>query len=772
MPRTRTTPSRRLRRPAVLTMLAALVAVLLPATSAAADIHDFSLVSGEQALGSSATYHIRCDMTGGGRTGGAGAAWGLYPGQNDNFTTGNLVQGGAVTLTEDTVDVRDGSFVVDYDAVPSGWYQLAVTCFGTSPGGDHFMYKLPYFLGTPSVVTTTTLTASSTAVVAGDPVALTASVPGAPAGDVVFSVGAEEVTVPLTQGTATLTRAITAATPVVARYSGTTGYAASVSSTVHIDAVTAITPGVVGLTSTPQVGAPVTVGTHGWSPTEAQGLTLTYAWKDADGVTLGTDPTYTPTPADLGKQIHAEVTGTRAPLAPRTVSTNAPVVGTGTMSGTVAIAGTTDGVAAAGTTLTSVPSGWPAGASFAHQWYVDGELRSEQATFTPGTRDLGQEIWLAVRVTAPGYSEEIGTAWARVAQATPTVRVGSSTITVGKDATVPVTVAGPTGGPVPAGGVQVTLTPQGGGTPVDLGEVALGAKGTASVVVPGLALGTWTATATYVPESIQYAYVYARASSGTSGPYRTATGTGTVTVTKLPATVTAPERLDVPVATPGTFDVTVGGSPRPTTWLVREGDTVLVRGDVPADGRVTVTLPVLAPGTHTLVLELPETATAAAATRTVTVTVGGEPARVGALPTATLDTPKAATAPGQQMELVAEGFTPGETVAFYLHSDPVFLGTAVAGADGVARLLADIPADVPAGAHTVIATGGTSGRWATLAVELAVPSATPAATPAAAADPELAVTGAQSGLVMAGAWLMLLTGAGLVLVARKVRATR
>ncbi|GIG34842.1 hypothetical protein Cpa01nite_02230 [Cellulomonas pakistanensis] len=755
----------------MLTTLVALVAILLPATSATADMHDLSLVSGEEALGSTATYHIRCDMTGGGRTGGAGASWGLYPGQNNDFSEGNLAQGGAVTLTEDTIDVRDGTFVVDYGAVPSGWYQLSVICFGSSSGSNHHMYRLPYFFGTPDVTTTTVLTASSTTAVAGDTVTFTASVAGAPAGDVVFTVNGEDVSVPLAQGTASLARTVTAPTNVVARYSGTTGYAASTSSAVTIDPITTITPGLPGLTMTPQVGAPVTVGTNPWSPTEAQGLTLTYAWKDADGRTLGTGPTYTPTPADLGKAIHAEVTGTRAPLAPRTISTNAPVVGIGSMSGDVTIAGTTDGIAAPGTTLTSVPSGWPAGTTFVHQWYVDGALRSEQPTFAPGNGDLGQEIWLEVRATAAGYSEVVDTAWATVAQATPTVVVGSSTIVLGKDATVPVTVSGPKGGPVPAGGVQVTLTPQAGGTPVVLGEVALNPRGSASVTVPDLGLGRWTATATFAPTSHQWSFA-ALAAPGSSGPYRTATGTGTVTVTKPAAVVTAPERVDVPVATPGTIDVTVDGKPLPTTWTVREGDTVLVRGDVPADGRFTVTLPVLAPGTHTLVLEIPETSTAAAATRTITVTVAGEPARSGALPTATLDSPKAATAPGQQMELVAEGFVPGETVAFYLHSDPVFLGTAVAGADGVARLLADIPADVPAGAHTVIATGGTSGRWATLPVELAVPAAGAPAATAAAADPELAVTGAQSAVAMAGAWLMLLLGGGLVLVARRARAQR
>ncbi|WP_217614363.1 Ig-like domain-containing protein [Cellulomonas sp. GbtcB1] len=752
---------RRLRRPAALTAVAAVAAVLLSAPAALAHSSSLSVVSGTEAAGEQVTYQFSCQLDEGDTA--RGADWSLW-----TWTGEETGVSGGVTLTTNTPTQRAGTFTVDYADVDPGLYNLHLRCPFREDG--YFPANRTVELDGPveqDVATTTTLTASrTTGVVTGDQVTFTATVPGAPAGDVVFTIGGtENVPVPLSGGTATLTRTITGPTSVVAAYTGTTGYAASASGYVGVDPITAITPGVVGLTSTPTVGAPVTVGTHGWAPSEADGLTLTYAWKDADGTVLGTGPTYTPTAADLGKAIHAEVTGTRAPLAPRTVSTNAPVVLPGTMSGAVAITGTTNGVATAGTTLTSVPSGWPAGASFAHQWYVDGELRSEQATFTPGTRDLGQEIWLEVRVTAAGYGQEYGTAWASVAKATPTVTVGSSTIVAGRDATVPVTVAGPKGGPVPAGDVQVTLTPQGGGAPVVLDEVALGTQGTASVVVPGLSLGRWTATATYAPEDNRH--TFARASSGSAGPYRSATGTGTVTVIKVPATVTAPERLDVPVATPGAFDVTVGGTPLPSTWLVRSGDTVLVRGDVPADGRVRVTLPVLAPGTHTLVLELPETSAAAAATRVITVTVAGEPGRVGALPGATLDTPKAATAPGQQMQLVAEGFEPGETVAFYLHSDPVFLGTAVAGADGVARLLADIPADVPSGAHTVIATGGTSGRWATLPVELAVPAATPAA-----ADPELAVTGAQPGLVMAGAWLMLLTGGALVLVARRVRAQR
>jgi hypothetical protein len=230
--------------------------------------------------------------------------------------------------------------------------------------------------------------------------------------------------------------------------------------------------------------------------------------------------------------------------------------------------------------------------------------------------------------------------------------------------------------------------------------------------------------------------------------------------------VSVPPVVTVPVATPAAVDVTVGGSPLPREFVVREGGTVLGGGQLAPDGVIRLLLPVLAPGTHTITVDLLATAGTAATSVSFQVVVAGEPARTAGAPTATLATPKAAVAPGQQMELVAEGFDAGETVAFYLHSDPVFLGTAVAGADGVARLLATVPAGVPTGAHTVYATGGTSGRWATLPVELAAPAAT------ASPGGQLAVTGSPTGVLLAGASLLLLTGGGLLLVRRRLHTAR
>lgn len=53
----------------------------------------------------------------------------------------------------------------------------------------------------------------------------------------------------------------------------------------------------------------------------------------------------------------------------------------------------------------------------------------------------------------------------------------------------------------------------------------------------------------------------------------------------------------------------------------------------------------------------------------------------------------------------ARTFEPGSTVTFTLESDPVFLTSATAGADGTVTATYSIPADTTAGAHEIVATG-------------------------------------------------------------------
>ena len=127
-------------------------------------------------------------------------------------------------------------------------------------------------------------------------------------------------------------------------------------------------------------------------------------------------------------------------------------------------------------------------------------------------------------------------------------------------------------------------------------------------------------------------------------------------------------------------------------------------------------LPVLDLGTHEVVVETAASTTVNGTKNTVRVTVLGEPAKGSTTPNADLTGSTTTLVPARRLTLVARGFDPFETVAFYLHSDPVFLGTAVADENGVSTLVVALPAGVPAGQHHVQATGGTSGRWAEIPV--------------------------------------------------------
>ncbi|WP_168200367.1 LPXTG cell wall anchor domain-containing protein [Protaetiibacter larvae] len=88
---------------------------------------------------------------------------------------------------------------------------------------------------------------------------------------------------------------------------------------------------------------------------------------------------------------------------------------------------------------------------------------------------------------------------------------------------------------------------------------------------------------------------------------------------------------------------------------------------------------------------------------------------VGAAPGSTLS-------PGGSLVVDAGGFTPGESVEVWLHSDPVKLGTLVAGGTGRISGSFTIPGSVPVGNHTVVATGLTSGASVSIAIRLQLPN--------------------------------------------------
>jgi len=161
------------------------------------------------------------------------------------------------------------------------------------------------------------------------------------------------------------------------------------------------------------------------------------------------------------------------------------------------------------------------------------------------------------------------------------------------------------------------------------------------------------------------------------------------------------------------------------------------------------------PGTPTPETPKPETPTPA--TPVPATPIPSTPVVTPAPVTPVVTTDKALAQAGARVTLRAEGFVPGETVRFVLHSDPVFLGTAVADANGVATLAVALPDGVPAGQHHVVATGVDSGRVAEVPILVADPRGTGARLATTGTDPA-----ALTGLVAA----LLVAGAGLLVVAR------
>jgi hypothetical protein len=762
----------RLRRPVAWGAAVALLAVILPAVPAtASDPAGFAtFASGELVVGKSATFDITC----GGIPNSQGATVKLMRSSSTMLTvTPTMTPGGADN------DIYTGQATFDLSSLTAGTYFIRLECKLQYGGYQPYANASGNFQISAPVVdaaTATALSVNPTQVVTGQETTFTATVPGAVGGTVAFQQGGATLqTVALTGGQAQYRTTPTESATLTAVYSGGPGYLGSTSGGATVSVISSITqPGGLSMGGNPKVGVQSTATVLGqWSPTAGQGLTETYEWRIGTAV-VSTAATYTPVAADAGKALSLTITGTHPALGSAPLTLTLPVQVGDAIYGDLLLDGAVDHEATLGTPLSARAVGWSPTATLSYRWYVNGTPVSTATTYTPQLADLGKMISVELTVTEAGRETTGDTAYVWNVVTTPTVTVGSSTITVGKDATLPVTVAGPAGAPVASGAVSVRLTPA-SGSAITVEDMVLDGSGKVTVTVPDLAVGRYAVSVTYLPTALHITAGYSVAASigGESNPYLTATGTGSVTVVKPIPTADFPSTLTVPVATAGKATLTVSGKARPAEYVLMSGSTELQRGAVPVLGSVTLTLPVLAPGTHELTLVLLETATTARVATTLTVTVAGEPARTGSVPTAELATPKAATTPGQTMDLVADGFQPGETVAFYVHSDPVYLGTAVADAHGIARLTATIPADLPVGAHTVIATGGTSGRWAQLAIELAVPGATPtAATPAVASDQILATTGAGSGSALAGAWLLLAVGAGLVLVVRRVRTVR
>ncbi|MEV6637253.1 fibronectin type III domain-containing protein [Actinoplanes sp. NPDC051470] len=125
-----------------------------------------------------------------------------------------------------------------------------------------------------------------------------------------------------------------------------------------------------------------------------------------------------------------------------------------------------------------------------------------------------------------------------------------------------------------------------------------------------------------------------------------------------------------------------------------------------------------------------------------------------------LDRPR--TVPGDRVQLHAEVYDPGARVTFTLYSTPTVLGTAIAGADGVATLRVDLPPGVT-GEHVIRALGiGANGLPLSQDTDITI-------TAPGEGGGGLPVTGPGAGVLVGVAVALLLGGAALTVAARRRR---
>ncbi|MCU1431146.1 MAG: glycoside hydrolase family 9 [Actinotalea sp.] len=151
---------------------------------------------------------------------------------------------------------------------------------------------------------------------------------------------------------------------------------------------------------------------------------------------------------------------------------------------------------------------------------------------------------------------------------------------------------------------------------------------------------------------------------------------------------------------------------------------------------------------------------------------------VTAAPAVTVAVSPSSVAVGSAVTVGVTGMLPGEQVRLSLivngGSGPD-LGTHVADAGGNLQVTVTIPAGTQTGSGSLGAVGITSGRAGTAALTLtaAVGAVTPPAAAPPAASPgrsrALAVTGSDMGWLLAAGLVLLVTGSGAVVVARRTR---
>jgi surface antigen len=157
------------------------------------------------------------------------------------------------------------------------------------------------------------------------------------------------------------------------------------------------------ISGTVKVGGPLTASGGAWSPT---GNTYAYRWQaDGQAISGATAKTFTPTTAQLGKQLSVSVTATR-PSYPAVKATSSAIkVAPGKLAATQPPVIT--GTARVDSTLSASLGAWsPSGATYAYQWFVDGTPvpGATRSTFTLRPGDMDHRVKLQVTASKSGYA--------------------------------------------------------------------------------------------------------------------------------------------------------------------------------------------------------------------------------------------------------------------------------------------------------------------------------------------------------------------------------
>ncbi|BDV31359.1 hypothetical protein [Microbacterium terricola] len=194
--------------------------------------------------------------------------------------------------------------------------------------------------------------------------------------------------------------------------------AGDVSASFTVSEVTVALPpvslGTPTLSAPPTVDAPVAAVIPG----AESGDDIAYSWLIAAAV-VGTQPTFTPAPEQLGQSLSVTVSVSRDGFETAQATSAAATIGAAAF--TTAPAPLVSGAVRVASKLTAVPGTWAPGATFTYAWKLDGTTAGTASTFTPASTARGKKLTLSVTGTRPGYT--------KVTKTTPAVTVGYGVFT-------------------------------------------------------------------------------------------------------------------------------------------------------------------------------------------------------------------------------------------------------------------------------------------------------------------------------------------------------